>query len=229
MAYYTIQLSANKAVVVPVAGRVILVDDLGAAPGIDIMPNHGGRDLPNMPNRKKAFKFSEPFDSVTLKTTVDATVGIFLSKNDVSLGFADGAAVSVSGQVIVSNTAAARVPVDLANGTVNVNAVNVGINNSDANPVPIRTAPCTQIVNVPAVAVGTVAAQISNDATLRRLRVRNDSATQIVGLGGAGIDFANAAIKLQPGDTFYEDDAAGAAWYAVADSNGGTVTVMGLK
>jgi hypothetical protein len=40
---------------------------------------------------------------------------------------------------------------------------------------------------------------------------------------------ANAALILEPGDTWAEDDAAGAAWYAVSDIAGADVRVMGVK
>lgn len=182
------------------------------------MPNRGGRDLPNMPNRKKAFKFSEPFDSVTLKTTVDATIGIFLSKNDVSLGFTDGSAVSVSGQVVVSNSAAARVPVDVGGGNVQVTAKNVGINNDDTAPVPTRAKLAGAIVHTAPVAVGTVAVQLLATNTARRgARFRNTGASAVA-IGGAAVTFATATDIIMPGETWNEIDAPGATWYAICDA-----------
>lgn len=228
MSYYIITLAANKPVNMTVAGTVILIDDLGAAPGLDITPSYGGHDLPKMPNRKKAFKFMESFDAVTLSAPVDCTVALFLSKNDVSLGFADGSLVNVSGQVSISNTSAARVPVDVAGGVVNVTATNVGINNDNTSAVPTKLKTLGTIVNNPAQVVDTVAALLVSETTFERLHIRNASDTQNIALGGSGVTFANAAVILAPGDSMIEDQAAGAAWYAVADQAGAAARVMGV-
>lgn len=229
MAYYRIQLKAGVPFTQSVSGRVILIDDLGGASGLDITPNYGGRDLPKMPDRKKAFKFMEPFDGVTLTAAVDCNVGLFLSSSDVSLGFADGSLVNVSGQVNISNTAAARVPVDIGGGTVNVTASNVAIGNTNASPVPVQRQALATLVDMNAVAVGTAAIQIVADATLKRLVVRNASTTQVVALGGATVTMAKAAVVLQPGESWAEEDAAGATWYAIADAAGADVRLLGIK
>ena len=228
MAYYRFQLQAGVALRANVPGRVILIDDLGGAPGLDVMPNYGGRDLPNMPDRKKAFKFMEPFDGVTLKAAVDCNVGLFLSASEVSLGFADGSAVSVSGQVAITNGVAQRVPVDIGGGTVTVTADNVGINNSDAAAIPVRvpagqtlptkTYMAQTIANGVPVAVGAAAgALVAADVARRGLRVKNVGANAVA-LGGAGITFGEAVIVVQPGETWYESEAAGAAWYCTCDA-----------
>lgn len=231
MAYYRFQLKAGVALRALVAGRVILVDDLGGASGLDITPNYGGRDLPTMPGRQKAFKFMEPFDAVTFTAPVDCNVGIFLSASDVSLGFTSGSSVSISsGQVTIANDAAHRVPVDIAGGNINVNAINVGINNTDANPVPVKTAALSTLVTKNAVAVGTGAGQIVlNDPSLKRAVFRNASPTQVVALGGADVTLANAAIVLSPGEAWLETEAAAATWYATADAAGADVRVLGGK
>jgi hypothetical protein len=217
MAYYRFQLKAGVPFRTTVSGRVILIDDLGGASGLDITPNYGGRDLPNMPDRKKAFKFMEPFDSVTLTAPVDCNVGLFLSSSDVSLGFADGSLVNVSGQVTIANGAGARVPVDVAGANVQVTATNVG--NQALNT----------ILDLAAKNVGTVAVSVSNDATLRRLRFRNTTADATIALGGAGVTIATSPIILGPGQSYFEEDAAGANWYAISDKANATLNVQGLK
>ena len=68
-----------------------------------------------------------------------------------------------------------------------------------------------------------------SDASLRKLRVRNRHATAILAIGGAGVTLANAAIQLQPGEVWLEDDAASAGWYAVSDTDGVKVQIQGLK
>ena len=67
------------------------------------------------------------------------------------------------------------------------------------------------------------------DATLRRLRVRNGHATARVAIGGAGVTMENAAVVIEPGDIWIEDDAAGAAWFVVSDTAATAVQLQGLK
>jgi hypothetical protein len=160
----------------------------------------------------------------------DCVLSVFLSMTDVSLGFADGALVNVSGGVSILNGGDERVPVDMAGGTITVTAENVGINNTDVNPVPVRSARSAQIVNKPAAVVNTGVAQaVVSDATLAGLRFRNASASAVVWLGGAGLTPETAAIELRPGDMWTETEAPGAAWYAVSDTNGADVRVQGVK
>jgi hypothetical protein len=230
MAYYRIPLQANKAYRLDVPGTIILVDGIDGAAGVDITPILNGTPQRTMPSRKTAFKYRTPYDAVELQAAADCTVAIFLTTNDVSLGFADGAQVNVAGGVSILNAADERVPVDLAGGVVNVTATNVGISNTNANPVPVRSQTLNTLVDhLPAV-INTGAAQLLiNDATLQRLRIRNAHATALLALGGPAVTLANAAIVLQPGDSWLEDDAAGAAWYATSDTNGTDVRVMGVK
>lgn len=229
MAYYTFTLKANTPLTANVRGKLIVVDSLGAANGVDITPVQNSRTLTKMPGRKVAFKFHVDFDGVILQTAVDAVVGLFLSDTDVNLGFSDGSQVNVLGSVNITNDLSARVPVDLAGGVVNVTADNVGISNNDAAAVPMRAQALLTIVEGAPVAVGLVATSLSNDATLRKVRFRNDHASAVVGIGGAGVTLANAAIKLQPGDMWEEDSAAGAHWYAISDTAATPVQVQGLK
>lgn len=230
MAYYRFQLQAGVALRANVPGRVILIDDLGGAPGLDIMPNYGGRDLPNMPDRKKAFKFMEPFDGVTLKAAVDCNVGLFLSASDVSLGFADGSLVNVSGQVVVSNTDEERVPVDIGGGVVEVTASNVDISNTDDNSVPVRAQVLGTLVSNPSTLINTGAGQaLPADGTWRRIHITNASVSAVVAIGGVDVTIGNSAIILQPGESWTDDGAAGVAWYATSSIAGADVRVMGVK
>jgi hypothetical protein len=43
------------------------------------------------------------------------------------------------------------------------------------------------------------------------------------------VTLANAAIRLLPGDVWVEDDAPGAAWFAVSDTAATMVQIQGLK
>jgi hypothetical protein len=228
--YYTFNLKANQPIQVPVQGKVILVDSIGAAPGLDITPALGGQTGKTMPGRLNAFKVWVDYDQITLAAPVDCTVALFLSMLDVSLGFTNGSSINVAGSVAITNGPGARVPVDIGGGTVDVTASNVTVGNDGAHPVPVTQAGLTTLVDEAPVVINTGAAQaLVADATLKRLRVRNASAAASVALGGAGVTLANAAILLAPGETWVEQDAAGAAWYATSDTNGADVRVQGVK
>lgn len=211
--FYTFTLRANVPVQVPVRGKVILVDDIIGANSITITPLQNGGSTRPMPNRRRAFKCWVDYDGVTLESAVDCTVHIWLSMKDVSLGFADGATVNVLGQVQVTNDATRRIPVQVDGSVINVNAV----------PFSYMT-----LADLPPVAVGVAAVKVSDDATLKRLRIRNMSETAKIALGGQGVTL-NSAIVIMPGEIFIEDDAAGAAWYAVASEAGAQVAILGVK
>jgi hypothetical protein len=226
---YTARLKAGIPHQAPVGGRVILVDSTGAANGLDITPMKGGAELRPLPNRQKGFKYAVDFDAVVLKAAVDCDIGIFLSLTDVNLGFVDGMAVKVTGEVKVTNDNANPVPVTLQGSTVNMTATNVGVNNDNAGAVPVKNQALSTIVDVAAKVVGVAAASVSNDATLRRLRFRNSHATAVIALGSSTVTLANSPIRLLPGDVFIEDDAAGANWYAISDTAGASLQVQGVK
>jgi hypothetical protein len=230
MAYYSIPLTAGVPYLQEVPGSLILVDGIDGAAGVDVTPILNGSRQTPMPARKAGFKYRTAFDGVELNASANCTVRIFLTTNDVSLGFTDGAQVNVAGAVSVLNGTDARIPVDLANGTVTVTATNVGINNDDAHPVPTKRAALTNIAAKPQASIGIGAAvALVSDATLKRLLIRNASADAVIAIGGADVTLANAVIRLNPGDTWDETDAAGAAWYATADKAATPINLLGMK
>lgn len=100
---------------------------------------------------------------------------------------------------------------------------------STSGAVPVQNEKLTTFVHQAAVSVGVAATALVSDATLKRLYIRNGHATAVVYIGGAGVTTANGAIKLGPGDTWIEEDAAGAAWYAISDTAATNVLVQGMK
>ncbi len=229
MAFYNIPLKAGVLHVQDVPGTLILVDGIVGAAGVDVTPIINGSLQTTMPARKAGFKYRTGYDAVQLRADVDCVVSIFLTTNDVSLGFTDGAQVNVAGGVSIVNAADARVPVDIGGGTVNVTASNVAIGNTNASPVPVQRQALSTLVDMNPVAVGTAAVQLVADPTLKRLVVRNASATQVVAIGGATVTLAKAAVVLQPSEMWSEEDAAGATWYAIADAAGADVRLLGVK
>lgn len=249
MSYYQFRLQAGEPMQAPISGKLILVDDVDGAAGVDITPMRNNSTLRTLPKRKKAFKVWIDYDAVVLRADSACTVSIFLSFTDVSLGFADGALVNVAGGISVLNGLDERVPVDLAGGTVEVTASNVGISNTDANAVPMRQRDgdawkvdqkadsvfitqekvLSNLIDLAAVPVGLARVQVLNDATLKRARFRNTHATAAIALGGASVTLADAAVVLQPGDIWNEADAPGAIWHAISDTAGVSLAIMGVK
>ena len=138
----------------------------------------------------------------------------------------------------VNNTPEQAIPV-LFGGTVAPVLGVVTVDNTNAEAIPVLQKPgevftirgetFSNIVNMGTVTVGLAVVPLVNDATLRRLRIRNSHDSAILAIGGAGVTFASAAIQLQPGDIWEEPEAAGASWYAVADKVGVIVQMQGLK
>lgn len=231
MSLYQFRLKAGVPFQAPIGGKVILVDSTGEAESIDIVPMRGGQEDRPFPGRQKAFKCWVDFDAIVLHAKVDCTVALFLSRTDVSLGFADGANVNVRGGVSIDNDPDNRVPVDIGGGVINVTADNVGIRNDNSQPVPVQRQRLETIVDLAPVILGaaSVAAPLVSDATLTRLRIRNGHATAVIGIGGETVNMDNAAVRLEPGDVWLEEDAPGATWYAVSDTDGAAVQIQGLK
>lgn len=227
MGFYRFRLKANEAQVLEVAGSLILVDAIDGAAGVDITPMLNGSRAHKMPGRRVAFRYRTPYDAVELRADADCTVAIFLTNSDVSLGFTDQ--VNVQGSVMLTNGDDSRVPVDIGGGTVNVTASNVGVSNTDAQAVPVRRKKLGTLAHKPAITVNDGAAQlVVAEAGYNSLRFRNASESHVIALGGVGVTMANAAIVLQPGDMWVEEDAPGAAWYATSDADGADLRVMGM-
>lgn len=228
MSYQSIPLLAGKPHLLDIPGKLLLIDSPGVAGGVDVQLMRNGQPGQHMPNRKAAFRHVGDFDGVILTSSVDSTVGLFLSFDDVQLGVTDGASVTVPGGVVITNPGNAPVPVTFSQQIVPLGSV--AVNNNNASAVPVQTQQLGTIVDHSPAVINAGAAQLLiNDATYKRLRVRNNSAAAVVAIGGSAVTMANAAIILQPGDTWVEDDAAGAAWYAVSDIAAADVRVMGVK
>lgn len=237
MAYYALRLQAGVPYTHNVAGKLILLDSTGDADGVDIATIRNGTPQSTMPMRKAAFRLVEAYDGVMLTAAVTTTVGIFLSFEDVQLGVADGAAVKVPEGVNITNEV--PIPVEFA-GTVTPVLGVVTVDNTNAEAIPVlqktgdvftvQAAQMGSIVDHGPAVINTGAAQLLvSDSTLKGLRIKNASASARVALGGAAVTMANASIILEPGDMWLEDDTAGAAWYAVSDTAGADVRVMGIK
>lgn len=137
-----------------------------------------------------------------------------------------GNIITGSGEFNDNNTTIAAGAFSVTNFPANQS---VTVTNNNAAAVPVTKQAYSTLSNANGT-VGTGAAvSISNDATLRRLIIRNTHATGIMYLGGAGVTSATSAIQLKPGESWIEDDAAGANWYATADTASTSYALQGLK
>lgn len=219
MSYQKIPLLAGIPFTLDIAGRLLLIDSPGVAGAVDVALMTRGTPTMTMTARKAGFRHMAPFDGVVLTSAVATTVTLFLSFEDVNLG---------TNQLEITNSAASPVNVTFTQQVAPLGSVTV--NNTEAGAVPVQMQRLAVIVDRAPAVINTGAAQLlSNDATYKRLRVKNAHATARVALGGAVVTMANAAIILEPGDTWIEDDLAGAAWYATSDTAATDVRVMGGK
>ena len=136
MSFYSIPLLANKPCRLDVPGRLLMIDSIGVAMGIDVQMIRAGTPEIKMPSRKVAFRIVGNFDGVILTSDVNTTVAFFISFDDVQLGVADGSAVTVPGGVVITNTPANAVNVNFT-GTVSPVLGNVTVTNSDAQAIPV--------------------------------------------------------------------------------------------
>ena len=141
---------------------------------------------------------------------VNNTAAIAVSMTETKISNTDSQALPVvqktgaNFDVRVTNTGAAAVYTQPGTGTV----------------WACREVKPASIANMVPVVVGEVATVLAAAASSRMgLRIRNVGEFPVA-IGGAGIVFANAAFLIQPGETWNEDEAPGAAWYAICDAGG---------
>lgn len=156
MPYFAINLKAGIEYRQDIQGRLVLIDSIGVASGIDITLIRNGTPSATMPSRKTAFRYQSPFDGVIMKSAVDASIGIFLSNSDVQLGFSDNSAVTVPAGVRVNSTVADPVIVNFG-GIVAPVLGAVEVTNLAGAPIPAYF-PVTPTVNVGTMPNVTIAA-----------------------------------------------------------------------
>lgn len=224
MSYQTIPLLAGIPHTLDIPGVLLLIDSPGDAGAVDVALMKNGTPGATMAGRKGGFRHMGAFDGVQLTSATATTVTMFLSFEDVNLG---------TNQLEISNSAANPVNV-LFGGTV---APVIGtISNTEAQAIPVvqkagtiftveqatevdtRNYQATAVTNVAPFAVTAAAGVFLAAAPTRRgFRIRN-TGDNPVAIGGAGITFANAAVVLQAGETWNENEAPGAAWSCLCDA-----------
>lgn len=226
MSYQKINMEAGVPYRVGIAGKMILIDDIGLSNGVDVRVLRQGTPDTVIPKRKAAFRMITPYDDVLLTTNVNTTIGVFLSEFEVELGYVDRAAVTIPDGVRVNSTEADPVYTRLS---APINIGDVRVNNTNAQAIPVQKQALSVIVDGAVVPIGSVRAALVSDATLKILRIRNGDVNGTLYLGGAGVTALNAAVVLAPGDMWEEQSAAGAAWFAVSDGPTISVKIQGIK
>ena len=255
MKSYSQSLLANVAVTLPIAGRVFYLKESsgGEVCSVELVRNFAESNKVERVGKGLRITPVVPFSGVRISATANTDIEFIITDGDVDIKFSDdeviignsvtqpvpvmtptgeplevsfaGTVNPVLGVVTVDNTDAEAIPVKQQIGEV----FEVLVTNVNASAVPVQQQALSTIDDKAPVTIGTTAAALVSDATLKRLRIRNSHATAVIAIGGAGVTLANGAVQLQPGDTFLEEDAAGAAWYAISDTAGTVVQVQGLK
>lgn len=226
MSYHKITLKAGIPFRRDIIGRLLLIDDCGVAGKVDVQMLVAGSADVVMYDRRAGFRRVAAFEGVILTSAVDTVVKLFLAMEDVQLGV---------NELEISNPADNPVNVLFA-GTVNPVLGVVTVDNTDAEAIPIqqkvghvfqveqasevdaRLYQAAVVTNVAPLAVTAVAGvMLAASATRRGFRVKNNGANAVA-IGGAGIVFADAVVLIQPGETWNENEAPGAAWYAICDA-----------
>lgn len=213
-----------------IIGKLLLIDSCGDAGAVDVQMLVNGSPEVVMPNRLEGFRRVAAYDGVILTAAVDTIVRVFLSMEDVQLGVNKLEITNDDVSALpVRNVPGQPLAVNFA-GVVNPVLGVVTVDNTDAEAIPIvqkanhifkvdaLTYQAQAVVNVAPVAVSAVASVfLAYLATRRGFRIRNTGENAIA-IGGAGLTFANAAVLIQPGETWNENEAPAAAWSCICDA-----------
>jgi hypothetical protein len=239
MKTYSEFLAAGVPLQLQIGGKVLYVQrsEAGQVLNVEFI---NGRDVQSVERVGKGFKATPAggFGSIRITATESGTVDFVVTDGEIDVKFDDAATVignDDSQAVPVRLPAGQRLLVDVAGGNVQVTATAVGINNGADNPIPMVQPAGKSFVMEPkadaefkmrAYLAATVAdadpVQVTEartkviDASVRRrgLRLRNTGVNPVA-MGGATVTLANAVVVIQPGETWNENEAPGAAWYCI--------------
>lgn len=223
-------LATNETWSLNIQGRYFRL--LGAAAAVNVLFFQGGREAYRAEHVDAGF-WAMPesgFDRVDVVCTAGGPQSVKLAISSGEGGY-DVAQVSIGGTVEISNDAGNPLPV---NGTVEVT-------NDVGNPLPVNgtvtanagtgtftTADidAATMAHPAPVSVGTAATLLVAAAAGRRVVVFTNAGSDVVYLGSSLVTTANGAISIAPGQTYFEDRAAAAAWYGISATAGQSVRVQ---
>jgi hypothetical protein len=196
-------------------GRLLLVTDTGVAPTIALKIVIALQNDEEISEAARGFKAKLEvgrFSDVELLSTVDTTVKIIVSDNDIDFNVFDGATVKALIQGL-------PLPVSNDRGTPGNLLFVSGVSISDA--------PATSVTNGAPVAV-TSAGQVlvAADATRREVRFIN-LGPDPVAIGPAAMTWAQRVVVLNVNDVWIETRGANLAWSGIC--NAATTASVGVQ
>lgn len=230
MKSYRQQITAGVPLAMNVGGRMFYIQRASAGSVLSVTLYQGGSSQV-VDNVGKGFK-AEPvggFDSFRINSPVDCLVDFVIADGNVQVNFDEETTIgNTDGQAIPIRTVVGQPLEVLFSGTLSPVLGVVNVDNNDAEAIPVRAQALMTIVDGAPVAVALVVTSVCNDPTLRKARFRNSSLDANIAIGGAAVTMESPII-LGPGEVYFEDDAAGAHLYAIADAAGATLQIQGLK
>jgi len=129
-----INVSLKPGVPMPfqVKGTILQILSSGDSAGLTVQFFQGGRVAYTINDVMTGWKLKPQggFDALAIASATADTISAIVTAGDVDIQI-------LNNESVVTNTAANPVVVTLDGGSVNVSASNVGINNTDENPVPV--------------------------------------------------------------------------------------------
>ncbi len=172
---------------------------------------------------------TEPFDGVKITSSVSQVIDFIVTDGNIEIAFDED-------KTIIGNEDAFAVPVRTPVGQPlevlfagTVEPVLGEVTQPPGEVFLVQENKLLNVLNLAPVVAGLAQVVLSNDATLQQLRVLNNHPSALVAIGGMGVTLANAAIILGPGALWVEEDAPGAAWYAISDTANVSVKLQGIK
>jgi hypothetical protein len=219
MQTYDERIAPGSALKITITGSIFYIKSSSAGEVLTVEFVNGSAQGAKVQGVGKGFKASPAsrFDGVRITASVETQVEFIISDGEIEFAFN-------TDEIIIGNDDSKALPVRVPPGeSLQVrfdNDINIGVVQVENNLVVI--------VDAVAVPVGTVATSVSNDPTLKKIRMRNMSEDATIAIGGAGVALGSP-ILLAPGEMYFEDDAAGAHLYAIADGVGALLVIQGLK
>lgn len=219
MQTYDERIAPGSALKITITGSIFYIKSCLAGEVLTVEFLNGSAHGAKVQGVGKGFKASPAtrFDGVQITSTVDTQVEFIISDGEIDFAFN-------TDEIIIGNDDSKALPVRVPAGQrlpVSLDSsINIGVVSVENN--------LTVIVDSAPVEVGQVATIISNDPALKKLRMKNVSNLAMIMIGGPGVALGSP-IVLNPGDTYFEDDAAGATLYAIANMPGALLQLQGLK
>lgn len=204
----SIPLAAGKVTRISAPCRSLLLLSTGAASSVDMQVEFAGQQLPEEFGAVvRGFKFRAVeswVQALVLTASVDCTVVLLLSTQNIDFNFNEGSKV-------IATIDQTQLPLQV-----------VPDRGAPANPVYVSgitysDAPAVTLQDNAAVAVtDTGAALVAANANRKSLRFTNIG-TDPVAIGFTGITWAKRCLVLNSGDTWLEERASNLAWAAITD------------